>query len=333
MEIHMLPAGSGDCFFIRYSYEGKGYNIWIDGGIGRTYFEIKKKILEIKARNEIIDLLVITHIDADHIRGVLKFFADKSMDHKIINRVLFNSASAISKFFRTEIIAKYEMKMEDGDTACTFDEGITLEKVLLDLGLLEETPIMAEDLVELPGGMIKILSPDFDSLKKLNENWEKESSYGDVTCSVQKDFNIPLDVLKNRPFQVDLKLANQASIAFLLECEDKKVLMLADSNPDVIVTTLKVLGYCEKKQLSVDCVKISHHGSCKNTSDLLIKHLKCCTFLISSNRIDYPQKETLARIINWIPRPTFICNYEKRGILLPNEEERCQFEINRKVRL
>lgn len=332
MEIHMLTSGAGDCFFIHYLHEGIGRNIWVDGGLGSTYRAIKKKLAEIKARNEVIDLLVITHIDSDHIRGVLKFFADDSIDHTIIKRVLFNCASIISGFLQVPLECERETLMKDGSTACSFSEGTTLEQVLRNLGLLERLPIQTGDIVRLPGANLYILSPDKESLKKLNQNWEKESAYGDTVCSVQNDYHLPFSKLKDNLFQPDTRPANQASIAFLLEQDDKKVLMLADSNPEVIVESLHKMKYNEENRLRVDYVKLAHHGSCKNTSDALLRILDCRSYLISSNRSDCPSKETLARIVQINKHPIFLCNYEKTGILLPCEVGLCTIEKKCEVR-
>lgn len=333
MEIDMLNAGAGDCFFIHYIFEDRGHNIWVDGGIGSTYRKIKRKISEIKDRNEIIDLLVVTHVDADHIRGILRFFSDKSNDFKLVKRVLFNSTSTLASFFSESKNASREVVIPGDSTQCSFNEGITLEKILLELDLLEEKPIMSGDIVELPGAKIKILSPDYNSLLKLNDEWEEEPSIDSVTCSLKNDYDLSFNQLKDNQFQVDNRVVNQASIAFLLEHESKKIVMLADSNPNIVVSALQKLGINEENPLKVDCIKISHHGSRKNTSDDLLRHLISQLYLISSNSRCYPSKETLARIIYKNNKPTFYCNYPKVDILLPGEEGMCKIITTNRVEI
>ncbi|MNN07218.1 hypothetical protein D3C81_1200390 [compost metagenome] len=192
---------------------------------------------------------------------------------------------------------------------------------------------MVGDIVELPGAKINILSPDYNSLKKLCDDWEEDSSYGEVTCSDENDYHLPFDVLKDNAFQMDTSCANQASIAFLLEQGEKKIVMLADSNPVVVVEALREIGVSSEAPLRVDCIKISHHGSCKNTSDDLMRHLSCQSYLISTSRRGYPNKETLARIINNNTMPIFYCNYDKYDILLPGEEDICQIINTRRVEI
>lgn len=333
MDIDILPAGAGDCYFINYSYEGMGHNIWVDGGYASTYRDIKKKINEIKGRNEIIDLLVITHVDADHIRGVLKFFCDETMDHTIVKRVLFNCAATLSNFFENTIIRENETPIEHSDRTCSFSEGITLEQILRNLNLLEERPILAGDIVEILGASLHILSPNNESLLKLNQNWEIELPYEERVCGVGNDYHMPFENLQNNVFRPDIKPTNRASIAFILEQDSKKVLMLADSNPNDIANSLHKMNYRDHYRLLVDATKLSHHGSCQNTSDELLKLIECNTYFISSNRSDCPAKETLARIVKANKSPKFICNYDKKDILLSNEEDTCTISMKRKVRL
>lgn len=56
------------------------HNIIIDGGteLGTIYEETLRKILnEIADRKERVDLWIITHIDDDHIGGILRFIHDE----------------------------------------------------------------------------------------------------------------------------------------------------------------------------------------------------------------------------------------------------------------
>jgi len=74
MVIEMFPAKQGDSFLLRLDNRK---NILIDMGYIDTYKKhIKEKLLEIKKENQCIDLLVVTHIDEDHIAGAIEFFKE-----------------------------------------------------------------------------------------------------------------------------------------------------------------------------------------------------------------------------------------------------------------
>lgn len=64
----MYPALNGDCFLVR----GAGANILIDGGYANTFERhLKPDLLKIAQEGERLDLLIATHIDQDHILGVI----------------------------------------------------------------------------------------------------------------------------------------------------------------------------------------------------------------------------------------------------------------------
>ena len=70
IRIDILPARAGDCMIIDFVKED--YRILIDGGYRDTYNKyLKKKLVELSEQGKKINLLVITHIDSDHIGGIL----------------------------------------------------------------------------------------------------------------------------------------------------------------------------------------------------------------------------------------------------------------------
>lgn len=70
MRIKMYPAQNGDAFLLSTDKT----NILIDGGYARTFDTyIKKDLEDLATREECLDLAIVTHIDADHIGGVIRF--------------------------------------------------------------------------------------------------------------------------------------------------------------------------------------------------------------------------------------------------------------------
>lgn len=75
INIHMLPAKGGDCFLLEFALDD--YRILIDGGYAETYYKYLKPILkDLAAKGKVINLLIITHIDADHINGIKAFLEE-----------------------------------------------------------------------------------------------------------------------------------------------------------------------------------------------------------------------------------------------------------------
>ena len=85
MKIKFLKALNGDAILISFKEGEQSRNILIDGGMPATYIqkgrngkpiygELKDTIDAIKEHGEKIDLLILSHVDDDHIGGVLKWF-------------------------------------------------------------------------------------------------------------------------------------------------------------------------------------------------------------------------------------------------------------------
>jgi hypothetical protein len=77
------------------------------------------------------------------------------------------------------------------------------------------------------------------------------------------------------------------------------MLFLADSFPSVVLQTLKEMGYSSTNRLSVDFVKLSHHGSKRSYSPELLEIIDCSRFIILANGVTHslPNKWTLAQIL------------------------------------
>ena len=89
IEVRSYPVKGGDCFLIRY----KSKNILIDSGYKTTSNLLIKDLKEISKVGECIDLLIITHIDNDHIGGAIKLLGDSSIID--INEIWYNGYKQI----------------------------------------------------------------------------------------------------------------------------------------------------------------------------------------------------------------------------------------------
>ena len=67
----MLKADIGDAFIIEVKEGEKSFTMVVDGGPRRS---MRMVVPELEALEK-IDMMVLTHYDSDHIRGILHFFA------------------------------------------------------------------------------------------------------------------------------------------------------------------------------------------------------------------------------------------------------------------
>lgn len=74
LRIEMLPAQEGDCFLISIDNQ---YHILIDGGTTYTYKHfLKSRLQKLAEENKKINLLIVSHMDNDHIGGIINLIND-----------------------------------------------------------------------------------------------------------------------------------------------------------------------------------------------------------------------------------------------------------------
>ena len=350
-EIKVLKAFEGDCIIIRTDdLDGNCFNILLDGGTPGTFKTSLRKELEYFEDEKLsIDLLILTHIDNDHIGGILKFIDSSYFDKIEVKKYFFNGGNLL--------------RIKEG-TQVGSNQGIKFEKYLLtkekDRKKWGDKVVFTAEEIKLANGIIcKILSPDEKGLELLLANWkylsdEEIQSYqvaGSVVTKA-KDFDISFDELVKRDFNPDKSLEedyfNNSSIAFILECTDFKGLFLGDTCPETIITSLKGFGYSTENPLQLDLVKVSHHGSKNNTSNELLELIQCKKFVITTNgngkgSTKHPDRETIARIVAQpnISNPKDIqvnFNYTKEEIenkigkfITDNEDKTYNFVFNTEI--
>src|SRR5215470_8073418 len=71
-----FPAQQGDAIWIEYGEPGAVHRVLIDAGTPATAALIRERIERLAPNDRRFDLLVVTHVDTDHIGGVLKLLSD-----------------------------------------------------------------------------------------------------------------------------------------------------------------------------------------------------------------------------------------------------------------
>lgn len=301
IEIEFLKAKKGDCFIIKYN----GTNILIDGGTPGVYtVPLKGKLKKL----EQIDLVVVTHIDRDHIGGIKKLFEDDDINYKV-KKILFNSGASIGKGETVQREIPIDKTTEDK----SFGDGITLERKLLRLGIWNKENITNETPeLNINDIKIRVLAPFKKNIEVLNEEWdseikkmkeeeEKESLMSGSLIKTYKNINEVLKV----PEKIKTTIINESSIVLLIEINDKKFLFTGDTSDKNLLIALKNLGYSKDNPIKLDLFKLPHHGSEKNLSKELVKMIDCNKYLISTNGSahgrspGHPDKEALAKIISF----------------------------------
>ncbi len=335
MRIKFLKAFNGDCIWVSYDENETPRNILIDGGIGDTYKnssnvkgDLFKMIEKIREKKEKIDLLILTHFDDDHIGGILRWLNKDKDAFKLIEKVWFNSGKEIAKKFESEENKELEIEIIEGanNFYTSPKQGIKFEKYLRDKNLWEGEILEQGTEYDLFGLNFKILSPNNEKLDKLLKLYEKQKDY--FTSGDEYDFQTSLKDFINEESQLDFNfkedssVSNGSSIAFIMEYKNKSFLFLGDAHPTVVIEGLNKFGKNKDNQLTVELMKVSHHGSKFNTNKKLLEVVKTNNYLISSNATKHglPNKRTIARIIESNPNAFIYFNYDLKDTIFSEQD-------------
>lgn len=296
-KITFLPVANGDGILLTLS----GYNILIDGGFSNTYKILKQHLIINQIK--VIDLVILTHSDSDHIGGIIKLVQDENFH---ISNIWFNSYDKLSQIFNSG----YKDSSKDISIGNESNE-ISFVKAKKLSELLDEQKNNYEsiyrDKFENSKFYMRKLAFTFLSLTKsellnLYKNWSIEdqktarkeiSTLGKVTRTIE-EYALSIGECK-----ADNSVQNGSSIAFVLTYQENNYLFLADAHINVVVESLKLLGFSKQKKLYVDFIKLSHHGSNANICQDFLDIVETKKYIISTNgkSHNHPDMETLCFLI------------------------------------
>lgn len=291
IQFSFLPAGSGDCILA----QSDDFTMLIDSGDADEAFNIKEKLKEV-LKDRKIDLIVLTHIDDDHIGGI---------------RILLNDPTFLTMLHdKTEIWMNYpngeEIVFEpfNNTSHISYKGGDLVKKLANEKRIILKNCIAIEStppIISL-GNFIKIelLSPNLKKLTTLYKKWNPSLFQGNISdYSSQSDYRHSLKVLDSMKDNLCTSVPNGSSLAFILKYKNYKFLFLADAHTGIIRKSLQTLGYNSSSPLEVEFVKVSHHGSKYNISKKLLDLVRSnCFVFLTNSEFFLPHKQTLERILN-----------------------------------
>lgn len=354
----MYPARDGDALLIICDQEKCGF--FIDGGYAETYWQyILPDLKALNLNGYRLRLVMATHIDADHIGGLVDFFTDNgwASDPSVIpvDAVWHNSLRAMTTSHentpdadngkirdfvkRQSHLAEKsgrptEISARQGSTLAAtllagnyhWNEGAGFQKICTSWPAVPPMNISS----------FQILSPSEERLSALCLWWRRKlvalgfsgqycanevfDDAFELLCREDASRAPPPHMISaktpllQRDYLPDNSPTNGSSIAFSLTLSNKRMLMLADAWAEEVVTSLKASGVPQH----FDIIKISHHGSIRNTSPELLSLIDAPMYLISTDgkkHVIHPDIAVLKAIVD---RPatftrTLFFNYATRA--------------------
>lgn len=327
LKIAMLPAKEGDCLVIAYGENSRQKYILIDTGRAWTYENALKNYL---LANDIlkIELLIITHVDRDHIDGMLKLVTDPALNLQV-NHIWFNTydhlrGNKIEKQLTEDDMEGLGAEMGEILSAQIIAKGWPWNRHF-DGKAVALNEDMSNNIKQFGDIRLTLLSPDTEKFDCLIPKWEKECrDAGIAPGSEVKDYVVPdddledfgtidIEALAEEEYPDDHSPANGSSIAFIFHYKNRKMLLAGDAHPDLLIKSLKGLGVSEKNPIKLDAFKIPHHGSKYNISKPLLDMMTCDHYLISTNGnyFKHPDQAAMAKLIKYgTTDSTILFNYK-----------------------
>jgi len=302
--LEALEAQHGDALILHYGDTDAPKFIVIDGGPPDTYENTFRPRLDairakLKADPLEIRMLMVSHIDDDHITGVLDLTSALREDDAAKRPLPFEILTLWHNSF-DDIIAKAgpsalaELSNNAAAVAKNGGSGAAIvasvkqgRQLRLDADALAINMNSGfDDLIQFDqarkplkisqGLTFTVLGPRKDELDALEKKWAKE-----LPKIIEKEKK------KGKPAAiaefVDESVHNLSSLIVLVESDKKRILLTGDARGDFIIESLKEAKLLKNGRLEVDILKVPHHGSRRNIAIEFFETVHARHYVFSAN--------------------------------------------------
>lgn len=316
IRVEVLPARLGDCLILECSRDmGRPWRMLVDGGPPDTWPLLESRLRQPDPEERAIDVAVITHVDSDHIGGMIPFLtSDLAKD---VGDVWFNGPAHLPGVQRTRSIAQGESVVAallgspddpltgNGGEPAPIPWNVAFGRGPIDVGdaggFLE--------IAVLDGPTITVLSPTTTRLMRLRAKWAQTVEQAQRPMMRELAVDVPeplgdLNRLAGQKSPSDRSVPNGSSVAVLIEHLGASVLLAADAFGKDLEAGLRRLARArDLDRLDVDAFKLPHHGSAGNISTSLVEAAPARHYLVSSNGdiFHHPDDAALARVVLGAP--------------------------------
>lgn len=320
LTIDTLQANDGDCLILHYARSGlPTLRVLVDGGSRGIYRDILRPRIDQLRHGGTLDLrmALVSHIDADHITGILDLFRDmervqdngddpfcrvRTLWHNAFEQVHAQRQAAVqSAAVGASLggVAPPGLEPMTAAVVASVRQGADLRDVAERLGIVrnegaEQDLVRAPEngvrqLTLAPGLTLTILGPHDAQLQELDEQWRRsEKSH-------------PADPAARAADYLNRTVPNLSSIVLLVEAararsaSPVRVLLTGDAGGDHILEALDRTGIGPGGRIHVDLLKVQHHGSNHSTTQDFFERVTADRYVISGNgKHGIPHADTLA---------------------------------------
>jgi hypothetical protein len=323
-------ARKGDCLIIHYGSKDDPGLALIDGGPAQVYEpQLKPRLRQIRKARGLgndeslaIDLLMVSHIDDDHIKGILELTNElviatdsrqplplkvRSFWHNTFDDIIRNKPdellAAVNASFGAAALSG-EPDTEGLEPAAAMvlasvEQGFRLRADATKLKLrinpeFEGKLVMATDdgkSIDMGKGLkLTVAGPmkaELLALQQEYDAWLKKHKDEKKTKAALASFT-------------DTSVPNLSSLVLLAEVGKKRMLFTGDARGDKILQGLELVGLLKPgAKMQVDILKMPHHGSDRNLDPIFFQRISADHYVFSGNGENgNPERETLQMLLD-----------------------------------
>ena len=320
--LEALRAKYGDSLILHSGTQTKPQLTVVDGGPAGVYNDaLKPRLEEVRKERKLddktpleIELMMVSHIDDDHISGLLELVrklnerreARQPLPWKIgrfwhnsFDDILGNKDSQIASSASTMSTASLgEFLQPEGSLIlASVKQGRELRALLDALNLGGNKPfnglVLADgtkEAVTVGDLTITVVGPNKDNLVALQEKWDKEIK---PMLKQEKSEGKLAEIAA----YVDKSVHNLSSIVVLVESQGKRILLTGDGRGDHTLEGLEAAKLLKKGKIKVDVLKLPHHGSDRDVEPNYFETIVADHYVVSADgKYDNPDVATLKMI-------------------------------------
>ncbi len=315
--LEALQAHKGDALLLHYGDPAAPGLVVIDGGPNRTWEGLRARLdslmegtRPLTADGKLpIRLVMISHIDDDHIHGILEMtdallgerdeeppaYDITAFWHNAFDDVIGRAAAAstasvagVQGASAEEIPAKLPVQHQAQLVLQSVNQGRRLRDNIARLGREGNLPfggLVAEDHPENPVDMdagltFTVVGPAQAEVDGLESEWDEQLNKKKGKAKAGETQSMESIAAA----YLDESAYNLSSIVVMAELDGKRMLLTGDARGDHVLAGLEARGYLEPGgTIKVDVLKLPHHGSERNVEPEFFRRVVADHYVVSAD--------------------------------------------------
>jgi len=317
-----VDARKGDALIIRWGTADQPRTMLVDGGPSPTWTKrLKPRLEQIAGFDPLdgqlpthLDLVVVSHVDDDHIQGILDLTNEiiqanatgrrPSVTMKELWHNAFTDHAALSELedepvlgdpavppLVEELAIHADPNAPDSSALKACAQSVTQGRKLANIAGSLRVPRNARFAahngfvragaapIDLERMTIEILAPNDELIAKLKSEWTKK-----LTAILRREADQQRAAAQAiAATVVDDRAPNLSSIVLLAKFAEKTMLLTGDARGDHILSAIDRLRPSPDEPLHVDLFKVPHHGSARSNDRRLFDTVVADHYVISGN--------------------------------------------------